>query len=121
MTKAKVNVSALARAAGLKPALVHNRLYAGMSLEDALSSQKYARRPVHREDPKPILPVHRVDPAPSATNSTFDGRNVSVFREAPKPITLPPLTQKSPFRWSYFWAGATACTAAALLGFFINA
>ena len=110
MTKAKVNVSALARAAGLKPALVHNRLYAGMSLEDALSSQKYARRP-----------VHRVDPAPSATNSTFDGRNVSVFREAPKPITLPPLTQKSPFRWSYFWAGATACTAAALLGFFINA
>ena len=97
MTKAKVNVSALARAAGLKPALVHNRLYAGMSLEDALSSQKYARRPVHREDPKPIL------------------------REAPKPITLPPLTQKSPFRWNYFWAGATACTAAALVGFFINA
>lgn len=86
----KVNVSALARAANLKPALVHQRLFMDWSLEDALSTPKNGRRPT-----------------PSAASK-------------PKIITVPPLTQKNTFRWDYFWVAAAVCVTIVFVGFAIN-
>lgn len=40
----KVNVSKLARAAGLTPTIVHGRLNTGWTLEEALTTPKFARR-----------------------------------------------------------------------------
>lgn len=41
---AKVNVSKLARDAGLTPSLLHSRLHAGWTLEEALKTPKHGRR-----------------------------------------------------------------------------
>jgi hypothetical protein len=41
---AKVNISKLARAAGLTPTVVHGRLSQGWTLDDALRTPKYGRR-----------------------------------------------------------------------------
>jgi len=40
----KVNVSKLARAAGLSPTIVHNRLHNGWTMEEALTTPKFGRR-----------------------------------------------------------------------------
>lgn len=41
---AKVNISKLARAAGLSPTVVHGRLNNGWTLEEALNTPKFGRR-----------------------------------------------------------------------------
>ena len=40
----KPNLSKLARAAGLTPSVLHSRLHAGWTLEEALKTPKYGRR-----------------------------------------------------------------------------
>jgi hypothetical protein len=52
---ANVNISKLARAAGLAPSVVHNRLHCGWTLEEALNTPKYSRRP--NPTPRPPKPV----------------------------------------------------------------
>jgi hypothetical protein len=40
----KPNLSAVARAAGLTPSVLHSRLHAGWTLEEALNTPKHGRR-----------------------------------------------------------------------------
>lgn len=50
---AKVNISKLARAAGLTPTIVHGRLNIGWTLEEALITPKFGRRRIS----SPVTPT----------------------------------------------------------------
>lgn len=69
---AKVNVSKLARAAGLAPTVVHNRLKMGWTMDEALKTPKYGRRAKH-------APV-------SQTTKTVSTEKPVPQKEQPRPV-----------------------------------
>jgi hypothetical protein len=74
---AKVNVSKLARAAGLSPTVVHGRLKMGWPLEEALSVPKHGRR----VKPAPVTPTTKT---------------VSTDKPVPQKEQTRPVQKKSP-------------------------
>lgn len=67
----KINISAQARAAGLTPSVVHSRLHAGWTLEEALKTPKHSRR----VKPAPVTPTTETvtpeKPVPQKTSPSW--------------------------------------------------
>lgn len=65
---AKVNISKLARAAGLAPSVVHNRLAQGWTMDEALKIPKYGRR----RKSAPVTPALTTEARPSVSTKVIE-------------------------------------------------